>query len=221
VSGPIRLSQLDLWEQRRRACLEVLASALASLPRGSSDEPEDDVNRRLFFCIDRATHARMQLPGCLVGAIAYEARNSPSVGDAERAAREMKRPDFVWAWIDDLAPDPAASRREFVVECKRLAPQSGRWRFTRNYITEGVARFIAREHGYGKDMRSGAMVGYLQKIGLAEALSQVNTTATALAIPVIQLRSADGEAGAVLDHEVTRSFAETPFRLDHVWTRLA
>ncbi|MGB0096997.1 MAG: hypothetical protein WBP81_31210 [Solirubrobacteraceae bacterium] len=45
--------------------------------------------------------------------------------------------------------------------------------------TDGVLRFIMLEHAYGKDMRGGAMVGYLQRITVDDAYDAVNAAATA------------------------------------------
>jgi hypothetical protein len=216
-----RLSTLDVWAAQERACLEVLADALALLVADPGDsDNEDDLNRRLFQFITAASHARNRAIAPPIGAITYEGRNSPAASDAERAARESKRPDFFWAWIDDLDPDPYRSRREYVLECKRLGPRSNSWVFTRNYITEGVLRYVRKAHGYGKGMRSGAMIGYLQKIAFDSALDEVNANAVAHDLPRLEPRSPPGADPAALDHEIDREFGISPFRLRHVWTRV-
>lgn len=224
MSNRPRLSELDLWSRNVEACLQVLADALVLLaidPASRTIELEDDLNRRLFECVTVATHARNQQPALRVSAVTYEGRNSPAASDPDRTAREFKRPDFFWAWINDLEPDPHRSRREFVVECKRLAcPTSGR-RFTDQYVTDGVLRFITPEHAYGKDMSAGAMVGYLQQLKMDDAHDAVNAAAAASRVPRLDLRSRVGDDSADFDHALPRPFAISPFRLEHLWRRLA
>lgn len=217
-SAGLSFGNFDLWGARVAQCLDVLGAALDKLGARQPDEQEDLTNRALFECLGEATHARMQRPGCLVPAIGYEARNTPSPNDSARASREFKRPDFVWAWHDDLDPDPARSRREFIVECKRLAPSTKNWDFLKRYVTDGVLRFVSVTHGYGMGMPSGVMVGYLQTIDADEALAAVNNAAGANGVPflrVVRLAHAGGE----LDHELHRPFPRSPFLLQHIWHR--
>jgi hypothetical protein len=224
MSNRPRLSELDLWSRNVEACLQVLADALARLagdPASRMLKQEDDLNRKLFECITVATHTRNQQAALRVSAVTYEGRNSPAASDPERTAREFKRPDFFWAWIDDLEPDPRRSRRELVVECKRLArPTAGR-RFTDQYVTDGVLRFVRLEHAYGKDMSGGAMVGYLQQVKVDDVYDAVNAAAAASQVPPLDLRSRVADDSAELDHALPRPFAISPFRLGHLWRRLA
>lgn len=211
-----RLSGLDFWSSYERACLEVIREALSLLPDGCVDRNEDDINRELFRAIQVSTHRQRQATGSVVGAVTYEGRSTPAPSDRDRSPRELKRPDFYWAWIDDLDPDPALSRREFVVECKRLAPPISGRDFPRLYVKEGIARFVDSGHGYGKEMRSGAMVGYLQRITVADAAAAVNAATAEAGIPPLMLQAQD-DARADLTHELTRDFPVSPFRLSHVW----
>jgi hypothetical protein len=81
-------------------------------------------------------------------------------------------------------------------------------------------RFIEPDHGYGKGMAAGAMIGYLQLIPLNDALSAVNAAARSSGVSPLELRSRSGNDQAELDHRFDRSFEVTPFHLAHVWERL-
>jgi len=218
MSAQPRLSNLRLWAVKEQECLDVLAEALSRLAANPGPEPdEDSINRRLMRFLDAVTQSRMHRSGgSTLPPAVYEGRSSPAPSDPARASREFKRPDFAWLWIDDLAADPALSRREFVVECKRLGADP----FPARYVADGILRFISRSHEYGKDMRSGAMVGYLQSILVDVAIERVNAAATSANVPRLQLRDRRGDDAAKLEHRVCRGFAISPFSLTHLWIRL-
>lgn len=209
-----RLSQLDLWATKESECLEVIRAAVGALAKEPGNDPDEDVlNRRLMRFIDSVLAARSRAGGSSLQPPAYEGRSSPAPSDPLRASREFKRPDFTWLWIDDLAPNPRLSRREFAVECKRLTPGQR----LRLYVTNGICRFQNTTHAYGKDMRSGAMVGYLQSIEMTPARTGVNNAAHAEGIAALDVLHQAEETSGVLAHQLARSYPVTPFALTHVW----
>jgi hypothetical protein len=204
---------LGLWAAREKECLALLAQALSELASDPGhDADEDSINRRLMRFLDAATYGS----GYALGPVVYEGRSSPAPSDPIRVSREFKRPDFAWLWIDDLATNRMLSRREFTVECKRLGDEP----FPTRYVTNGILRFINPSHAYGKDMRSGAMVGYLQAILVDDAVTRVNAAATSRSVPTLRLRERQGDDEARLEHQVTREFEVSPFSLTHLWVRL-
>lgn len=212
-----RLSALPLWADREQECLEVLNEALSLLSTEPAQESdEDSINRRLMRCLDAVLHSRTRTRGTTIGPPAYESRSSPAPSDPQRTSREFKRPDFIWLWIDDLAVDPKLSRREFVVECKRLGPDP----FPRRYVTQGVRRFADPAHAYAKDMRSGAMVGYLQSISIDVATQQVNAVAATVDVPPLNCMTRNGEDSATFEHQIARPFHARLFSLTHMWVRV-
>ncbi len=212
-----QLSSLDLWSDHEQLCKQLLRDALAELEDSPIDADENDLNRLLYRAIIRVSQ-RASESGDHVPVVVPEGRNPPAASDKERAEREFKTPDFYWAYIDPLASDPNDASKQFVVECKRLAKPISR--YAREYVKSGIARFINIGHGYGKGVRSGAMVGYLQEVFLDEALMGVNRQAAEDAIPDLLALRRDGESSAELVHQVTRQFTVSPFQLTHVWTRI-
>jgi hypothetical protein len=217
MSARPRLSKLRLWAAREKECLDLLAQALARLAGDPGpDADEDNINRRLMRFLDASGAQGGMGARNTLGPVVYEGRSSPAPSDPTRASREFKRPDFAWLWFDDLVADPMLSRREFVVECKRLGVDP----FPRRYVTDGILRFVKDSHAYGKDMRSGAMVGYLQSIPIDTAVKQVNANVTSRNVSTLKLRSKRGDDEAKLEHRVTREFDVSPFLLTHLWVRL-
>ena len=217
MSSQPRLSSVALWRNHERICLKLLQEALSTLVDEPTDKKETDLNRSLFRAIIRASY-EAERRGEHIPMVVLEGRNPPDLSDLERAEREFKIPDFYWGYIDPLAADPNEAAKYFVVECKRLTEPRA-W-YTREYVKSGIVRFVSVSHGYGKGAASGAMVGYLQGIYLHNALDRVNSVAKNNTLPLLVLRGQDGESGAALQHDLTRSFEGSPFHLIHIWSRI-
>lgn len=222
--GRPNLKQLDFWKKHEERVLQVLTIALRLLAshRGLPTA-ENPINRKLYVCILRAIRQLHEDGIDLVSYPMYEANNQPDVLDEVRAAREDKRPDFQFGFIDDQEPNPDASAKQYVVECKRLGDSgSSKWVLNTNYVEHGVLRFRDEEHGYGKGSPSGAMIGYVQNTTAQSILREVNEAAVARKIARITL-SREGWQPAdvsVLTHRFNRAFRPTSFELRHLWLDL-
>lgn len=222
--GRPNLKRLNFWEQHERRVLQVLTIALRLLAR-ERDLPagENQINRKLYFYIFRAIRELHEQGIDLISYPIYEGNNQPDVSDEQRAIRENKRPDFQFGFVDHQEPDPDASAKQYVVECKRLG-ESGRSDRVLNtdYIEHGVRRFHDEGHGYGKSCSSGAMIGYVQNSSAALVLGEVNQAAIARKIARIRLSRKGWQRGdvSVLDHRFDRAMRPTPFHLHHLWLDL-
>ena len=213
-----RLWALDLWSQHEALCLGLLRQALKDVAsQASVEHDEDTLNRELYRAIIRSSQSVAQR-GEHLPVVVPEGRNPPVSSDQERAEREFKIPDFYWAYIDPHASDPNDAAKQFVVECKRLTRPPAD--YTREYVKSGIARFINVGHGYAKGVASGAMVGYLQHVVLDDAIHRINGIAEAEAIPPLNRGRRVNETRAEFDHDVTRPFPVSPFRLAHIWARM-
>jgi len=156
--------------------------------------------------------------------VVYEACNQPDLDDETRAAREKKRPDFQWGFINLQEPDDDRACMFYTVECKRLrSPERADWVFNENYVNNGVARFAEADHGYAKSTDSAAMVGYVQDMSLKDILAEVNASASARSLPALTLGSAGWQETGVsrLDQRLTRRCPMvSPFDLRHLWVGL-
>ena len=222
--GRPNLRNLSFWEEHERRVLQVLTIALRLLAR-DTDLPtrENPINRKLYFCILRAIRELHEQGTDLISCPVYEGSNQPDVSDEERTAREAKRPDFQFGFIDHQEANPEASAKQYVVECKRLG-ESGRsdWVLNTNYVEHGVVRFHDEEYGYGKSRSSGAMIGYIQNGSPDSILFDVNQAAIARRIACITLSGEGWQGGDVstLTHRFDRAMPPTPFELRHLWLDL-
>lgn len=216
MSGPL-ISGLPLWERHEQRVLAILHSALHLLRTKEPEGHEPKLNRDLYLCIlrvNRENHASggpvFDFPPILDG------RNPPTP-DTEDSASERKLPDLSWRYIDHQEPDPHRSVRAFAIECKRLgSPSSSGWNFNLRYATDGVRRFTDPDSGYGRDVASGAMVGYVESLTFEQIVAEVNEVLTQFGVPPLALPPADGPL-TEMDHSFARPFPISPFRLAHLW----
>lgn len=215
---------LRMWYKHERRVLEIVCQALAELRQVqllTEDEPA--LNRELHFCL-RRVNARLHRQGRgLASPPIWEGQNQPLVDDQTRAARENKRPDFQWGFVNLQETDDDRASMLYTIECKRLGKAASRWILNVNYVENGVVRFVVEEHGYGKAARSGAMVGYVQSMPFAQILAEVNVAANERLLPPIALDDDTWSEGGVtrLGHRLTRPASLlSPFDLRHIWVDL-
>jgi hypothetical protein len=190
------------------------------LLRLNEDAPESeiDLNRCLYFCLLVAQ--REFYPDDEIGPD-LECNNQPDPDDEARVAREFKRPDIQWIYTDRYEPDPHRSRKQFVVECKRLGMSARADRvFNVKYVRDGINRFRDAMWGYAQRFPSGAMVGYWQSMEGEQVLNEVNAESRRNSLP--DLTPEGWNVGAVtrLEHVFDRPFDASPFRLRHLWIDL-
>jgi hypothetical protein len=217
-----RISKLPIWERHEQRVVDLLRAALVIL-RGKTNLPQSEIllNRELYFCLLEANRNLWNLGlGGFDHPPISESHNPPDPDDEKRASRENKIPDFNWGYIDHLEPEPRRSARYYVIECKRLGkPPRTDWILTKNYVLNGIFRFITEEHSYAKGEKSGAMVGYVQSMELDDILDEINATCISQTIPPIDPPRDGWQNGGIsfLRHQVARTFAVSPFKLTHFW----
>lgn len=207
-----RLSQLPLWERHVEVVLAVLRDALQILSERWPTGGELDRNRFLVECLLLAIRDRYEKGLHTIDSpIFNEARNQPSPETAGEPP-ERKIPDFQSGYIDHLAPDPLYSAKYFVIECKRLGDAT----FNENYVKKGIVRFIDPDFRYGNNVKSGAMVGYVEGAPLDSIIEAVNAVLEGHGIAPL---SHDLQSHPLneLNHLLIRSFPESPFTLSHFW----
>ncbi len=217
ISRP-NLSRIPLWERHEQRVLNLVGDALSLLSAQSITGDEAEFNRELYFCLLRANRQnRDQNDNWFDYSPVWEARNPPTRATTGNSS-EFKIPDFYLGYIDHDEPDPERCSRNFVIECKRLgAPTASGWAFNVHYVEDGIIRFIHPGWRYGKDVSSGAMVGYIESMEPGAILAEVNATAEKRGVPGLGRRSTGGGQIHHLDHSLRREFPVSPFRLTHIW----
>jgi len=217
------LNQVDPWQTFERDVLEIVGIALEmlrNLPELSA--AEDPINRKLYQLIiwDALNEWERQTGHVMIQGLFYEARNQPDPFDEEKMSREDQRPDFQWRFRD-MKRSMGVNHLDYTIECKRLGrPSSSTWILNRNYITEGILRFIVKDHGYGHRCISGLMIGYVQSMEPADVLLEVNRYGAEHDVPEITLHeNAWSESKPNrLDHELNRpDLTPQRFSLRHLW----
>jgi hypothetical protein len=221
MSAPPRPKLADprLWQKRRAHYLAVFRRALMLLrERDRLPEDEPNLNRELHFAV--VTARREIDPNGRFGAPIFEAQNPPDPDVDTVQAHEFKRPDAQWMHDDPAAPDDRHREKHFAVECKRLGfPTKARWNLNKGYVDRGIQRFRSSEHCYGVHMAEGAMIGYVQSMGLSEVYAEVCQHATAVSTPPLVLAEHGWQPRGVTEfvHRFDRDFPISPFHLIHLW----
>ena len=217
MSGPL-ISDLRLWERHEQRVLAILRSALARLRTRRPDGGEPELNRELYLCILEVNRKNKESGDSWFDhAPAFEGRNPPTP-DTEHSASERKIPDLHWGYVDHQEHDPRRSARNFVIECKRLGtPTSSGWAFNVHYVNDGVRRFADIQWQYGKDVATGAMIGYVESLTPAEIVVDVNRALSRLSVSALTLPPGAGGPLTEMEHSFVRQFEISPFRLVHLW----
>lgn len=221
MNGPL-ISSLSLWERHEQRVLAILRSALVRLSTRNPEGNELELNRELYLCIlevngenkESGSDAWFDYPPTPDG------RNSPTP-DTQGSPSERKIPDLQWGYFDHQATDWHHGVRSFVIECKRLGtPSSSGRAFNVQYVDDGVRRFVDLQWRYGKDVATGAMVGYVESLTMAKIVADVNLALNRLGVPALALPA--GMVGPLIQmqHRLDRPFEITPFRLVHLWVDL-
>lgn len=219
--GNPNLLSLNLWAARQAHFTQVVIRALGLLNEVGAAGEETTINRQLYFCLLKASR-ELDPEGIYPGPLA-ECCNQPDPDDSARAARENKRPDFTWSYLDPHEPDTARSSIQFVLECKRIGkPTSPQWILTKNYVEHGVQRFVDPRWAYGKRFPSALMVAYWQSSSGDRLLEEINCLLAARGLATISLSEHGWQTCSITElfQILLRTFPQSPFQLVHLWIDL-
>jgi hypothetical protein len=240
-----RISKLDTWRDHEERVIEAILLGLSFLrsddgAKRLKDElnlpdkrkPEDKISTVLEWYFNKATRQLWykKRNGKRCGPLTFPKSQIPKASnpyDRSLASidRERKKPDFKWGFVDHTCEDELKGDRDFDIECKRLGkPTSSSWKLNKQYVQDGIRRFITNEQRYGEDESSGAMIGYIENMELDDILNDVNAAINATSEPIPPFSTpAEGwqeHATSRLDHELERPFPVSPFHLWHFWIDL-
>lgn len=234
-----RISQLDTWRDHEERVIEAIVLGLsllrsdAGLKRLENElklpdkrKPEDKISTVLQWYFNKATRQLWHKSGPFTFPKSQLPKSpNPYNRSTASISRERKKPDFKWGLVDHTCEDELKGDRDFDIECKRLGkPTSSSWRLNKQYVQDGIRRFITNEHRYGEDESSGAMIGYIENMEFDDILYEVNAEIAASIKPIPQLSQSDEGwqeyATSRLDHEFDRPFPQSPFHLWHFWVDL-
>lgn len=211
------LFDVPSWEKRRSEMFEIVLLALQELRSNiPSDPSEPALNRSFYLCLESVVIQQefdfLPTP---------EGKSPPDQSDQVRTLREDKICDFYWSCVDHVAK----KTRYLYIECKRLGtPSSPTWHLNKNYIKNGIRRFVTSPHEYGKNEDVCGMVGYVQNMTFDDILDEVNQAADVAMeaiTPLVLDKNGWQEKGvSKLTHQLTRPFPKSPFEMVHYWVDL-
>ena len=85
------------------------------------------------------------------------------------------------------------------------------------YADDGVRRFADPEWRYGKDVPTGAMVGYVESLTLEGIVTDVTRRSIDSRYQPLTLPRAAGDSLTEMEYSFKRPFEISPFRLVHFW----
>jgi hypothetical protein len=208
----------DTWENWEKSVLEIFSMALLQLiSRKPLPDKEDDLNRRLSIIVRECKREWcIENNRELQGHPIYHAYGQPTPGHEIKQPEENKIPEFTWGFTDYLDK----VERNYHVECKRLCQD--KYHYCKEYVTNGIKRFVEMEWGYGYGCESGLMIGYIQEMEFEDILYWVNHYARKHSIAPLTLEG-QWQRGDIscLENILERPRVPvSPFKLMHLWADL-
>lgn len=208
----------DTWENWEKHILEIFSTALLELIlRKPLPEKENDLNRVLAYIVRECRRKWCVINNReLQGHPLYHVKGQPNSEDAAQQPKEDKVPDFTWGFTDFQNNVD----KNYHVECKRL--REDKYHFCREYVTNGMKRFVEKEWSYGSGCESSLMIGYIQGMEFEDILYWVNHYAENHFLPPLILKGKwEKKEISRLENSLNRPHIPiSPFKLVHLWADL-
>jgi len=210
----------NFWKERQQVYLQIFKESLPILQDKSSLEEkkyttEDDISRDLSFAIEDVVFSE-RYKGKELGLPTFQAHAQPLSSDKIKMKREDKCPDFLWTYVDYANK----KRLDYYVECKRLRVDITH--HCREYVVNGLNRFINKEWSYGINCNSGLMIGYIEGVDIDECLLKIGDYLLNNKIPPLISVHSDPKRGIYYQiHSIDRSeVVFSPFELCHYFVKI-
>jgi len=208
----------NTWENWEKSVLEIFSTALLVLiSRKPLPDKEDDLNRLLAQIVRKCRLEwckanDMEFPGHPF----YQVQGQPDPGDSVKKPKENKIADFTWGFTDFLNNED----KNYHVECKRLC--ENKYHYCKEYVENGIRRFVEKEWSYGYECESGLMIGYIQDMEFEDIFHWVNRYAQKHSLPSLKLKGRwQKKYISRLENCLNRREVPiSPFKLVHLWADL-
>lgn len=221
-------SPKEMWIKHEMLVLEVFTLALEMLRRKVNLPVDEDAisevltleTRQANFSLNRKGRG-LQFPPD------WEKPKQPTSKVDLGKSKKKKRPDFSCPFRNNSAQCAKDAYLDYHIKCKRLGEASSpSWNLNKNYMTNGIVRFLEPPHRYGEGTYSGAMIGYVQNMNIKSILEEVNRYIFKNPnhkIPEIRFSEVGfGDKGiAKASQQLIRTHVfPSPFDLYHLWVDL-
>jgi len=162
----------DLWQKHVRIYYGIFLLALEKLPLATMrDKSESDISEQLFLNLQEVCREEIKRNSDVRDPDWEKPIPPEQLTGKPNAA---KKPDFTCTIFNPDYFETEDYRKDLHIECKRLNAEKRAGSLTQKYVTEGIQRFDAATHKYGKNVNTGFMIGYIVSDNSAEILKAVN-----------------------------------------------
>ncbi len=216
----ISFNDISIWKKHVTNVLEVFVLSLDMLKsKNMSDAEEEDLNFELYIIAEKEVNKGLLAKKNNQGIRSKIEFESPKPDYKEKNYQKWKRPDFTIGFRDMTTFDVI----DFHIECKII--KTGRNKgasHCREYVLNGVRRFVTKDHSYGINAADGAMIGYIQSMEFEDILIKINHCNSKNNYNSIDPPSVKWNAENVnrLTQILERKIEKSPFNLYHLWIDL-
>lgn len=183
-------------------------------------EDENEINRLLSLCFREINEVLAETNEHFDHLPMHETRIQPHQLHDEDTGCEDKRPDFQWQFRDAQETDWMLRQKSYTIECKRLGKRTSGHNLNRDYVINGVRRFLLREWSYGEFCRSGVLIGYVQNLALERITEEIDKALQSYKLPVFGVVSPSFDRRNLfrVDQLLDRTeYQPYQFSIKHLW----
>lgn len=217
--GNVLLTGNDLWQRHVRLYYEIFLVALERLSMEAMlKKTEPEISEQLFLVLQEV---------CMEEIKKNRDMRDPDwekpIPPEEQTGRpnSAKKPDFTCTLFNPDFSKSEDYRKDLHIECKRLNDDTKAGSLPDHYVTEGIQRFDAQTHRYGRGVDTGFMIGYIVSGDPAEILKSVNKYIN-IRMASVPLQSENTYNGVMIHKQIMsrKSVRPEEFSLFHFWKNL-
>lgn len=213
-----------LWKRHENLYIGIFFIALQRLENGPcSTSHEDMISEFLCPILNKVCFEEGKKRNCEIRTPDWEKPIQPQNNSELKGGKIRKRPDFTCKFTNPLAYDADEHEIPLHIECKRLGKASSRgWKLNENYVVNGIMRFDASEHEYGKRAPSGLMIGYIISMPPKQVLIEVNAYVKkhCTNMPPIECELIENKVQQYHQNLIRKNMQPEIFKLIHLWIDL-
>lgn len=210
----------QLWDRHEKLYRRIFVEALRRLSaKPNISGNENDVSKQLYPIVIAVCREMAKQKDREIQPPSPEAHNWATNTEERDNEFTDKRPDFTCNCIDKQALTDEYYTIPLHIECKLLGERtSSNWVINRNYVTNGIARFVSESHRYGNRASSGIMIGYIISMTHNVIQEEVNSYIENELPSLPPLDFADSSTPLETRQSFTRKQVKpSRFALTHLW----
>ena len=163
-----------IWQRHVELYSEVFIYSLKDLCKANclkNDKNEDEISVYLWDILKKKCKKMSLVRGQEIPAPQIQTPIQDVNRAINKGVNSLNKPDFTCFRFNA----PEGENVGLHVECKKLGkPSSIRWKYNKQYVTDGIKRFDSEKHQYGMNVVSGMIIGYIVSMLPEDILKEVN-----------------------------------------------